>query len=129
MGLKKKVIISQSLDDWAYLLWVDKAEKVHPREKPLLLLLPALDKSLVALDGEEAPLVEVGGGPPPWVDTDQDFFCKLDMKPHTYASSGSKHFSLYQTYQNYQQRRKKLTHIQIKLLKKSKLSKKKILLV
>ena len=72
MGLnKKKVIISQSLDDWAYLLWVDKAEKVHPREKPLLLLLPAFDKSLVALDGEEAPLVEVGGGPPPWVDTDQ----------------------------------------------------------
>ena len=83
MGLnKKKVIKSQSLDDWAYLLWVDKAEKVHPREKPLLLLLPAFDKSLVALDGEEAPLVEVGGGPPPWVDTDQDFLCKLAMKPH-----------------------------------------------
>ena len=51
---------------WAYLLWVDKAENVHPREKPLLLLLPVLDKSLVALDGDEAPLVEVGGGPPPW---------------------------------------------------------------
>ena len=87
MGLnKKKVIKSQSLDDWAYLLWVDKAEKVHPREKPLLLLLPAFDKSLVALDGEEAPLVEVGGGPPPWVDTDQDFLCKLAMKPHTVKS-------------------------------------------
>ena len=83
MGLnKKKVIISQSLDDWAYLLWVDKAEKVHPREKPLLLLLPAFDKSLVALDGEEAPLVEVGGGPPPWVESVQDFFCKLVMKLH-----------------------------------------------
>ena len=79
------------MDDWAYLLWVDKAEKVHPREKPLLLLLPAFDKSLVALDGEEAPLVEVGGGPPPWVDTDQDFLCKLAMKPHTYASSGRNH--------------------------------------
>ena len=83
MGLnKKKVIKSQSLDDWAYLLWVDKAEKVHPREKPLLLLLPAFDKSLVALDGEEAPLVEVGGGPPPWVESVQDFLCKLVMKPH-----------------------------------------------
>jgi hypothetical protein len=77
---QKKVIISQSLDDWAYLLWVDKAEKVHPREKPLLLLLPAFDKSLVALDGEEAPLVEVGGGPPPWVKSVQDFLCKLVMK-------------------------------------------------
>ena len=84
MGLnkKKKVIISQSFDDWAYLLWVDKAEKVHPREKPLLLLLPAFDKSLVALDGEEAPLVEVGGGPPPWVELVQDSLFKLAMKPH-----------------------------------------------
>ena len=68
------------MDDWAYLLWVDKAEKVHPREKPLLLLLPAFDKSLVALDGEEAPLVEVGGGPPPWVESVQDCLCKLAMK-------------------------------------------------
>ena len=84
MGLseKKNLLISQSLDDWAYLLWVDKAEKVHPREKPLLLLLPAFDKSLVALDGEEAPLVEVGGGPPPWVESVQDFLRKLAMKPH-----------------------------------------------
>ena len=70
------------MDDWAYLLWVDEAEKVHPREKPLLLLLPDFDKSLVALDGEEAPLVEVGGGPPPWVESVQDFLRKLAMKPH-----------------------------------------------
>ena len=82
------------MDDWAYLLWVDKAEKVHPREKPLLLLLPAFDKSLVALDGEEAPLVEVGGGPPPWVDTDQDFLCKLAMKPHTVKSRVLTHLVL-----------------------------------
>ena len=89
MGLsEKKVLISQSLDDWAYLLWVDKAEKVHPREKPLLLLLPAFDKSLVALDGEEAPLVEVGGGPPPWVMSVQDFFVQAGHKT-TYASSGN----------------------------------------
>ena len=107
MGLnKKKVIKSQSLDDWAYLLWVDKAEKVHPREKPLLLLLPAFDKSLVALDGEEAPLVEVGGGPPPWVDTDQDFLCKLDMKPHMEVSI----FHYIQTYQ-ISKMRKNLTDI------------------
>ncbi len=41
-----------------YLLWVDDAENVHPREKALLLLLPVLDKSLVGLEaGDEVPLL------------------------------------------------------------------------
>ena len=39
------------------------------------------------------------------VDTIQDFLFKLGMKPHTYASSGNKHFFTkschHQTYQNY----------------------------